>query len=121
MLLDTTILAALGSSSSVSRLVTTAELFDQIMYAPVTCLDAADRIRPGIARHVGLLPSVEPLDLTYSELLDLRARAPQASLDVAHVITLARPTPIHPEGLTVATVLPGRYSGFGVRIHPVGD
>lgn len=121
MLLDTTALAALGSSWTMSSIIATAHLFEQPLYAPVTCLDAADRIRPGVARHVGLLPGVEPLDLTYSELLDLRERAPDASLDVAHVITLARPTPIHPKGLAVATVLPGRYSGFGVRIHPVGD
>jgi hypothetical protein len=120
-LLDTSALAAIASSRRMSTLVTAAPHFDWPLYAPVTCLDAADRIHPGIARHVGLISAIEPLDLTYAELLDLRERAPKAGLDVAHVISLARPSPIWPGGLTVATVLPGLYHGFQLRIFPVGE
>jgi hypothetical protein len=121
LLLDTTALAALASSRSMSSIIAAAPHFEQTLYAPVTCLDAADRIRPGIARHIGRIPIVEPLDLTYAEVLELRERAPDAALDVAHVITLARPTAERPGGLAVATVLPGLYSGFDLRIRTVGE
>src|SRR5262249_43305749 len=85
-LLDPTALAALGSSRRVSMLLTAAPHFQLPIYAPVTCVDAADRIRPGIARHVGLLDVVEPVELTYSVVLHLRERTPQENLDMAHVI-----------------------------------
>jgi hypothetical protein len=52
-LLDTTALTALASSQRVSMLIATAPHFHLPLYAPVSCVDAADRIRPGIARHVG--------------------------------------------------------------------
>lgn len=72
-LLDTTALPALGSSRRVSMLIATAPHSHLPMYAPVSCVDAADRIRPDIARHVGRISAVEPIDLTYSSVLDLRA------------------------------------------------
>jgi hypothetical protein len=120
-LLDTSALAALASSRRMSTLVAAAPHFDWPLYAPVTCLDAADRIHPGIARHAGRISAIEPLDLTYPELLDLRERVPKANLDVAHVISLALPGPAWPGGLTVATLLPALYQGFPLRIFPVGE
>ncbi len=89
-LLDTTALTALPSSRRVSIFVTTAPHFHLPLYAPVTCVDAADRMRPGIARHVGRVPTVEPVDLTHSAVLDLRERTPHMALDIAHVVSLAR-------------------------------
>ncbi|HEY3260117.1 MAG TPA: hypothetical protein VGJ95_07580 [Pseudonocardiaceae bacterium] len=120
-LLDTTALAALGSSRRVSVLLTTAPHFQLPIYAAVTCVDAADRIRPGIARHVGRIAAVEAIDLTYSAVLDLRERTPDASLDIAHVIALARPGPDWSTGLIVATTRPDRYTGYDLPIYPVGD
>jgi hypothetical protein len=120
-LLDTTALAALGSSRRVSVLLTTAPHFHLPIYAPVTCVDAADRIRPGIARHVGRIAAVEPVDLTYSAVLDLRERTPQTSLDVAHVIALAQPSPDWSAGLIVATTQPDQYTGHELPLYPLHD
>ncbi|MGH3939462.1 MAG: hypothetical protein ACRDTG_12680 [Pseudonocardiaceae bacterium] len=120
-LLDTTALTALPSSRRVSTLITTAPHFHLPLYTPVSCLDAADRIRPGIARHVGQIPAVEPVDLTFSAVLDLRERTPQLALDVAHVISLAHPSPDWAAGLIVATTQPDRYADFDLPIYPLGD
>ncbi|MGH4014698.1 MAG: hypothetical protein ACRDSL_12390 [Pseudonocardiaceae bacterium] len=120
-LLDTTALTALASSRRVSILITTAPYFHLPLYAPVTCLDAADRIRPGIARHVGRIPAVEPVDLTYSAVLDLRERTPQMALDVAHVVSLARPCPDWSTGLIVATAQPNLYTGLDLPIYALGN
>jgi hypothetical protein len=120
-LLDTTALAALGTSRRMSTLITAAPRLGLPLYAPVTCVDAADRIRPGIAAHIGRIPAVETLELTYDQVLQLRESTPTAELDVAHVIQLARPSAAWPKGLIVATVLPGRYSCHDLAIYAVGD
>lgn len=120
-LLDTTALTALGSSKRVSVLLTTAPHFHLPVYAPVTCVDAADRIRPGIARHIGRIAAVEPVDLTYNAVLSLRERTPKASLDIAHVIALARPSPDWSSGLIVATTRPDHYTGHDLPLYPVSD
>jgi hypothetical protein len=121
LLLDTTALAALASSRSMSAIIAAAPNLERKLYAPVTCLDAADRICPGIAKQVAQLPAIETLDLTYADLLHMRQCAPQAALDVAHVMALARPTPITPGGLAVATVMPELYAGFDLLINPIGE
>ena len=120
-LLDTSALAALPKSHEMSLLVSAGPHFDWALYAPVTCVEAADRIRPGIARHIGRIPAVELLDLTYEDIVDMRERAPTAPVDVAHVITLAQPGASWPNGLIVTTVLPDLYNGFDLRLYPVGD
>lgn len=120
-LLDTTALAALGSSRRMSTLITAAPRLGLPIYAPVTCVDAADRIRPGIAAHVGRIPAVETLELTYDQVRDMRESMPTTALDVAHVVLLARPSPAWPKGLIVATLLPGRYAGHDLAIYAVGD
>ena len=120
-LLDTTALTALAASRRVSTLIATAPLFHLPLYAPVTCVAAADRIRPGIARHIGRIPAVEPVDLTYSAVLDLRDCTPQAALDVAHVVSLAHPSPDWSAGLIVATAQPDLYASFDLPIYPVAD
>lgn len=120
-LLDTTALTALATSRRVSLLITTAPHFHLPVYAPTTCLDAADRIRPGIARHIGRIPAVEPVALTYAAVLDLRERAPQTALDVAHVISLAHPSPEWSAGLIVATTQPDRYRPFDLPIYPLTE
>ncbi|HET9141942.1 hypothetical protein [Actinophytocola sp.] len=121
LVLDTTALAALVSSRSVSAIVASAPNLKLPLYAPVTCLDAADRIRPGIVAHIGRLPAIEPLELTFTDLLRLRHRAPHVALDVAHVIALALPTPTMPGGLAVATVLPELYADYDLNINPIGE
>lgn len=120
-LLDTTALTALASSRRVSILITTAPHFHLPLYTPVTCLDAADRSQPGVARHIGRIPAIEPVDLTYSAVLDLRERTPQTTLHVAHVVSLAHPSPDWPAGLIVATTQPDIYAGFDLPIYPIGD
>jgi hypothetical protein len=120
-LLDTSALAALPASHEMSLLVSAGPRFDWALYAPVTCVEAADRVRPGIARHIGRIPAVELLDLTYEDVVDIRERAPKLPLDVAHVLSLAQPTANWPAGLIVTTVLPDLYKGFDVRIYPVGN
>jgi hypothetical protein len=112
---------ALPSSRQVSVLITTAPHFHLPLYAPVACVDAADRMRPGIARHVGRIPAVEPVDLTYSAALDLRERTPHMALDVAHVVSLAHPSPDWSAGLIVATTQPDVYADFDLPIYPLGD
>ena len=120
-LLDTTALTALGSSRRVSMLIATAPHSHLPLYAPVSCVDAADRIRPDIARHVGRISAMQPIDLTYSAVLDLRARTPQTALDVAHVISLAHPSPDWSAGLIVSTAKPDLYTGFDIPIYPLVD
>ncbi len=120
-LLDTTALTALAYSRRVSILIATAPHFHLPLYAPVTCVDAADRIRPGIARHIGRIPAVEPVDLTYSAVLDLRERTPQTALDVAHVVSLAHPSPDWSAGLIVATAQPDLYASFDLPTYPIAD
>ncbi|MGQ0776742.1 MAG: hypothetical protein ACT4NY_20360 [Pseudonocardiales bacterium] len=120
-LLDTTALTALPASRRVSLLVATAPKFHLPLYAPVTCVDAADRIRPGIARHIGRIPAIEPVDLTYSAVLDLRERTPETTLDVAHVVHLAHSSPDWSAGLIVATIQPDIYADFDLPIYPIGD
>lgn len=102
-------------------LLTTAPHFQLPIYAPVTCVDAADRIRPGIARHVGRIAAVEPVDLTYSAVLGLRERTPRTSLDIAHVIALAQPSPDWSAGLIVATTRPEQYTGHDLPLYSVSD
>jgi hypothetical protein len=120
-LLDTSALAALPKSHEMSLLVSAGPHFDWALYAPVTCVEAADRIRPGIARHIGRIPAIELMDLTYEDVVDIRDRSGSLPLDVAHVITLAQPNLNWPTGLIVATVLPDLYSGFDLHLYPVGD
>lgn len=120
-LLDTTALTALPASRRVSTLIATAPNFHVPLYAPVTCVDAADRVQPGIARHIGRIRAIEPVDLTYSAVLDLREHIPQTTLHVAHVVHLAHPSPDWPAGLIVATTQPDIYAGFDLPIYPIGD
>ncbi len=91
------------------------------IFAPVTCVDAADRIRPGIARHIARIPAIEPVGLTYGAVLDLREQTPDLALDVAHVISLGRAREDRPAGLLVATVLPDLYREFKLRIYSLGE
>ena len=84
-------------------------------------MDAADRIRPGIARHVGRIAAIEPVDLTYATVLDTRERAPDLPLPGAPVVSLARPSPDWATGLIVATARPQLYRGFDLPLYPLGD
>jgi len=120
-LLDTSALAALPFSRQVSTLIVAAPRMRLPIFAPVTCIDAADRIQPGIARHVARIPAIEPVDLTFGAVLDLRAHTPAIPLDVAHVISLGLPREDRPAGLLVATVRPDLYADFEVRVYSLGD
>jgi hypothetical protein len=120
-LLDTTALIRIATSRQVSTLIVTAPHFHLPIYAPVACVDAADRIRPGIARHIGRIPTIEPTDLTYGAVLDGRERTPELPLPVAQVVSLARPSPDWSAGLIVATAQSDLYQAFDLPIYPIGD
>jgi hypothetical protein len=78
VILDTSALARLGDSRTVSFLVATAGTGLHRLYASVACVDAADRLRPGIARHAltGLAGLLDPVDLTVSAVLWAREHLP---------------------------------------------
>jgi hypothetical protein len=120
-LLDTSALAALPLSRQVSTLIVSAPRMRLPVFAPVTCIEAADRIRPGIARHVTRIPAIEPVSLTFGAVLDLRRQTPTLPLDVAHVISLGRPTEDRPAGLFIATLRPDLYAGFELRVYQLGE
>lgn len=115
-LLDTSALIGLAHSRQISALIVTAPLLDVPLYAPAVCVDAADRVHPGTARHVGRIPAIEPLDLSYAAVLDGRERTPDLPLPVAHVVHLARPGWLD---LIVTTAEPELYREFDLDIYPV--
>jgi hypothetical protein len=118
-LLDTSVLVGLKDSAAVSRIVTTAQHFHATLYVPVTCVDAADRIAPGIARHVSRLrPVIETIDLTYAAVLEGREVTPDLPLPVAQVLYLARMEWLR---LVVTTAEPGLYRDFGIEVFPVSN
>lgn len=118
-LLDTSALAAIGANHRVSTLINLAPLEHLPLYAPVTCLEAADRIRQGIAHHAGQIPGVTTVDLTYAAVLELRERTPKLPLDVGHVVSLARPGPEWLAGLIVVTGQVDLYAAFDLPIYPI--
>jgi hypothetical protein len=117
-LLDTSALVGLKTRAEVSRIVATAPHFHVALYAPVACVDAADRIEPGIARHVGRLPAIETIDLTYDAVLQGREMTPDLPLPVAQVLYLARMDWSRP---VVTTAEPDLYRRFGIDVYPIGN
>lgn len=116
---DSSTLLAMGGNKQVSGLIHAAAASEDVrLWVPVLCLLEAERERPGIIPHVGvLLDVVRIIDddyamaVTVAELLHDGVR-----LDVAAAVHVARPNPMLPDGALVSTVAPEHYVGLGVGI-----
>jgi hypothetical protein len=125
VILDTSALARLGDSRTVSFLVATAGTGLHRLYASVACVDAADRLRPGIARHglTGLAGLLDPVELTVSAVLWAREHLPTEPVDIAHTAYLAWPgnDPEWPKGRTVVTARAETYQRWGLSVYVISD
>ncbi|MEU0741706.1 hypothetical protein [Streptomyces sp. NPDC006134] len=117
--LDSPTLLAMGGNKQVSGLIHAAAASDDVrLWAPVLCLLEAERERPGVVAHAGVLPDVlRVIDDDYAlavTVADLcRTGVP---FGVAAAVHAALPNPVHPEGALVATVAPQAYEGLGVGV-----
>jgi len=119
---DHTALLALGSGNRrVSALVSQAHLqVGRYVYAPALCLVAAISQRPGLATHMGVLPTVEIIDLDYVASATVGALiAEGVDWEVAQAVDAGRPTAEWPTGRPVVTAGPRPYAGLGVEIIPI--
>jgi hypothetical protein len=125
IILDTSALARLGKSRTISFLVVTAGTGLRRLYTSVACVDAADRLRPGIAHHAltGLADLLTPVELTVSAVLWAREYLPAEPVDIAHTAYLAwrGNDPEWPNGRTVATTRAQTYQAWGLSVHPISD
>ena len=65
LILDHTVLAAMGTHRQVSAIVAGASYYiDQTVRVPAMCLAAAEAERSGLTRHVRYLPALQVVDLT---------------------------------------------------------
>ena len=90
------------------------------LYAPVLSLTAGDAERPGLLGYIKGLRfiRIEAFDtdaaVTATELLRFGH-----SWAAVHAIHAARPSPAHPAGLYLLTLIPKAYAGTGVQaVHP---
>lgn len=121
VIFDHTALLALGSGSTMlSGLVSTAHTEpDQYAYTPALCLAAAIALRPGLADHVGLLPSMQVVELDYAGAAAVGGFvASGVDWRAAQAITVGRPTLDWPGGRPVLTSSPDTYTGWNVQVVP---
>ncbi|MEU2929009.1 hypothetical protein ABZ636_28740 [Streptomyces sp. NPDC007251] len=117
--LDSPTLLAMGGNKQVSGLIHAAASSDDVrLWAPILCLLEAERERPGIVAHAGvLLDVIQVIDddyamaVTVAELL-----GDGVAFGVAAAVHVARPNPMLPDGALVATVAPDAYAGLGVGV-----
>ncbi|MEU7304403.1 hypothetical protein [Streptomyces sp. NPDC007206] len=117
--LDSPTLLAMGGNKQVSGLIHAAASSDDVrLWAPILCLLEAERERPGIVAHAGvLLDVIQVIDddyamaVTVAELL-----GDGVAFGVAAPVHVARPNPMLPDGALVATVAPDAYAGLGVGV-----
>ncbi|WP_420034159.1 hypothetical protein ACN2WE_17835 [Streptomyces sp. cg28] len=117
--LDTPTLLALGGNKQVSGLIHAAAASDDVrLWVPVLCMLEAERERPGLVEHVGVLVDVLRLvDDDYALAVSLagllRGGVPYGLGAAVHV---ARPSLTLPSGALIATVTPLPYEGLGVGV-----
>lgn len=119
---DHTALLALGAgSAALSGFVSKAHTEpDQYVYTPALCLAAAVAQRPGLADHLGLLPSVQVVELDYAGASAVGGFvASGVDWQAAQAITVGRPTPEWPRGRPVLSSSPTTYLGWNVRVIPL--
>ncbi|WP_172639112.1 hypothetical protein [Streptomyces tailanensis] len=107
----------MGGNKQVSGLVHVAASSDDVrLWVPVLCLLEAERQRPGIVDHVGVLVEVMHLiedDFAMAVTIAELNRAGVA-FGVSAAVHAARPNHSIPMGALVATVEPEPYEGLGV-------
>ncbi len=86
------------------------------------CIDfialvAADRIRPGTAERLAVLPGITVLELDLSAVL---AVARETSWAPAHTRYAAEPNAERPSGAVIATTAPETWRGQSVRVIDLG-
>lgn len=123
IVLDDTALSALGAGNIwLSSLVAVAAgSTGTHVYVPALCLSAAVAERPLLADHIGGLPSITVLDLTYTGAsLAGQFIAQGTSWRQAQAVVAARPSVEWPTGAAVATSTPQAYHRHAeVRLIPL--
>ncbi|WP_330338068.1 hypothetical protein [Streptomyces sp. NBC_00557] len=117
--LDSPTLLVMGGNKQVSGLIHAAASSDDVrLWAPILCPVEAERERPGIVAHVGVL-----LDVIHVVDDDFAMAATVAELlgggvasGVAAAVHVARPNLMLPDGALVATVAPEAYARLGVGV-----
>jgi hypothetical protein len=123
VVLDHTALLALGAGNLwLSGLVVSAggSAGAQVC-APALCLSAAVAERPPLADHIGGLPSITVLDLTFADArLTGHLIAEGTDWRQAHAIAASRPSAEWPTGMVVVTSQPQAYAGHNeMRLIPL--
>lgn len=117
--LDSATLLAMGGNKQVSGLIHAAAASDDVrLWVPVLCLLEAERERPGIVAHAGVLVDVlRVVDDDYATAVTV-AELCRVGVDfgVAAAVHLARPNAMLPEGALVATVAPDSYAELRVGV-----
>ncbi|MFG2127898.1 hypothetical protein ACGFNV_08865 [Streptomyces sp. NPDC048751] len=117
--LDTPTLLAMGGNKQVSSLVHAAAASDDVrLWAPVLCLLEAERERPGVVAHAGVLLDVlRLLDDDYAMAVTVAELSrDNVPFGVAAAVHAARPNAMLPEGALMATVAPDAYNRLGVGV-----
>ncbi|WP_416970240.1 hypothetical protein [Streptomyces sp. 4F14] len=116
VVLDDSALIALGSGNILaSRILRqAAETGSWRIHVALAALAEADRVRVGLAGHLGMLDQVvfHPLDLAAV----LTASGQDRSIGWCHTRHVVMPSPERPEGARVATVEPKEWDQAGVRV-----
>ncbi|MFE0252009.1 hypothetical protein [Streptomyces sp. NPDC059010] len=117
--LDTSTLLAMGGNKQVSGLIHAAAASDDVrLWVPVLCLLEAERERPGIVAHTGVLLDVlGVIDDDYAMAVTVAELCrDDVPFGVAAAVHTARPNALLPEGALVATVAPDAYDRLGIGI-----
>lgn len=117
--LDTSTLLAMGGNKQVSGLIHAAAASNDVrLWVPVLCLLEAERERPGIVAHAGVLLDVlGVIDDDYAMAVTVaELRRGDVPFGVAAAVHTARPNAVLPEGALVATVTPEAYDRLGIGV-----
>ncbi|MBP0456657.1 hypothetical protein [Streptomyces montanisoli] len=118
LVLDAPTLLALSGNRQVSALIHRAHFETETrLWAPVLSVLEADRVRPGLAEHLGRLEVVHTVDLDCPAALAVaRLHHDGVPLGTAAAIHAARHLPEWGAAALVATVEPEGYEGHAVPV-----
>lgn len=115
---DHTALLALGAGDRRLSGLVVAVHHDagRYLYVPAMCLAAAAAARPALGEHVGALPAVQVVDLSYAAAVAV-GRLVKQGVDwrAAHAVEVGRPDAEWLTGRPVLTQHPDVYARFGVE------
>ncbi|NUP18992.1 MAG: hypothetical protein HOZ81_23455 [Streptomyces sp.] len=109
----------MGGNKQVSGLIHAAAASNDVrLWVPVLCLLEAERERPGIVAHAGVLLDVlGVIDDDYAMAVTVaELRRGDVPFGVAAAVHTARPNAVLPEGALVATVTPEAYDRLGIGV-----